>query len=121
MEISLPIPAKFKRLFWKRVVVKGIGDCWEWIGSKDPAGYGLFNYFYRRFLAHRFAYTLIYGPIKKGLLVCHICNNKGCVNPLHLYAGSHADNTQDIRGGIRRQDQHFIDSVTKLSNQLKGE
>ncbi len=48
-------------------------------------------------LAHRASYFLAYGDFKCSLFILHKCNRAECVNPEHLYAGTHADNTQDAR------------------------
>lgn len=57
--------------------------------------------------AHRVVYENIYGPIPLGLLVMHKCDNRRCINPLHLRLGTAKDNTLDSiakgRFGIRDQ------------------
>jgi len=47
--------------------------------------------------AHRVSYALYVGPISKDLKILHKCNNSKCVNPDHLYMGTHADNMRDLR------------------------
>jgi len=57
----------------------------------------------KQYLASRFIYTHLVGPIPVGLYVCHSCDNKICIEPAHLFLGTHADNMQDmaIKGRAR--------------------
>lgn len=88
------------------------GDgCWLWTGPHNRCGYGLFwlsrgsRRESRLVLAHRVAYSLEYGAIPDGFLICHHCDNPGCVRPDHLFLGTSRDNTQDM---IRKGRDHPI-------------
>lgn len=71
---------------WKGKLVQGYGGmycCWEGKGKSYPA--------------HRLSYMINVGDIPDGLQILHKCNNKKCVNPDHIYAGTHTDNMDDLR------------------------
>jgi len=57
-------------------------SCWLWTASRDPSGYGQGPG--RAKKAHRVIYEMFVGPIPKGMVLDHICRQRGCVNPLHL-------------------------------------
>jgi hypothetical protein len=60
------------------------GECWEWQGSIQSAGYGKFQQDGLTILAHRASYEAHVGPIPDGLQLDHLCRNRRCVNPSHL-------------------------------------
>jgi hypothetical protein len=71
-------------------------DCWEWVGSRDKAGYGQIARKRRLYRAHRFVYEQHKGPIPNGLDLDHLCRNRGCVNPAHLEPVTRRENV--LRG-----------------------
>lgn len=77
------------------MIPKPTTPCVEWKGSKTHNGYGRVR---RRriskspLLAHRYLWEQANGPIPKGMVVMHTCDNRGCVNIDHLMVGTQGDN-----------------------------
>jgi hypothetical protein len=90
--------------------------CWLYRGTLSFEGYGYVNIGSglkrKQWQAHRFAWSLVKGPIPKGSFVLHTCDVRHCVNPEHLYLGDHKDNTRDKL--VRRRDTGATLSYEKV-------
>lgn len=86
--------------FHKKYEIKSNG-CWIWTGGTRANCKGVL---YPRHHqdngkgtgAHRFSFSIFHGPIPKGMYVCHKCDTPLCVNPDHLFCGTHHDNMSDM-------------------------
>lgn len=105
--------------FWNQVD-KG-GGCWLWTGSRSHRGYGQFCTTYeghKFWKAHRFSWYIHNGEIPKGMYVLHTCDNPWCVNPEHLWLGTHAENQIDKVNKMRHQHGERVHTAKLTEGQV---
>ncbi|MCA8385310.1 hypothetical protein FOC27_09225 [Burkholderia multivorans] len=87
------------KLWWgkieKRIEIIPESGCWIFMGCLNSKGYGNVGHAGKNRLAHRISLEFHKGIIPAGLLACHRCDVKCCVNPNHIYAGTRSQNAKD--------------------------
>ena len=89
----LPLFHSELRRFERKIERVPFCTCWFWVGALGARGYGATAGYEQ--LAHRASWRFHFGPIPKGMQVLHRCDIPSCVNPLHLFLGTQADNMRD--------------------------
>lgn len=96
--------------FWDKV--EKTDSCWNWTGSDRREGYGCFGFNGKTEQSHRLSYEDVKGKIAEGLQIDHLCRNRKCVNPNHLEAVTHRENT--LRGN------NFIAQNARKTHCIRG-
>lgn len=69
--------------------------CILWLGRVNDMGYGRMSVNGKSEYVHRTSFALSRGEIPPESNVLHRCDVPTCINPEHLFIGSHADNVAD--------------------------
>lgn len=112
-----PLMPSYYYFWWKVDPLRPPGECWRWLGHIGKAGYGITTNPLKRgghTTAHRVAYMLTRGPVLGGQDVMHSCDNRWCVNPIHLTTGTRGDNMADCRNKQRHNhgEKHGMRKLT---------
>lgn len=115
--------------FHKKYVVEQNG-CWIWQsgsrGRAETRQYGRHWANGKSINAHRFSYLIHIGQIPDGIYVCHKCDNPLCVNPNHLFLGTHQDNMKDMTQKNRAykgrgEEKHWLSKLTNnQANEIRN-
>ena len=128
MKNAWQLSKREQALWLKSRTVESPSGCWEWTGGKHGVGYGAIPAkLHKSRYAHRAMYEAVCSQIPAGIYVLHTCDNRLCLNPAHLWLGTHLENIKDMqakgrhRGGSLPGESNpwckFSDAVVALIRQ----
>jgi hypothetical protein len=98
------LPGTLEQRLAARSEIDPLSGCHVWQGACNPGGYPTITLHRQSHLVHRLAWTLRYGTIPKGFVLCHRCAERRCINPDHHFVGTQQDNMADMGGATRGAD-----------------
>lgn len=82
----------------RNIVIRSLKTpCWEWTGLKGKSGYGAVFFRGKIWRTHRLSWFIKHGKIPDKIEICHDCDNPPCLNPAHLFMGTHLENMQNAK------------------------
>jgi HNH endonuclease len=111
--------------FWEKVdkngpiaIIRGVpSQCWIWIASRDPRGYGHIGLNRSLQRAHRVSLRLADIPIPDDLVVDHLCRNPSCVNPDHIEPVTQREN---VKRALRNRKTHCKNGHPLIATNLRA-